>query len=236
MRLKQNLQDSKIMKLKFLLFLISQIAISQTEDVKKILVDGEKAFVENNFQLAKEIYSEGLKLDPKNKDFWYNLASSEFKLGNNENACEDFYQAYLLNDGDALVAIKENCPNFRNGSIMSLKDVEEKPKFIYKDKEYLLFENEQISPKYINFLRGELKRSRIIYEKAIGRNVYVHFSITNADNLNVKIANVTGNQKDAEIIKQELISIFNKSFTYISAKNKGSNVDLWEKWSLPISF
>ncbi|KAF2508400.1 hypothetical protein EYY60_14820 [Flavobacterium zhairuonense] len=153
-----------------------------------------------------------------------------------KNACEHFYQAYLRGDGEALQLIKTNCPNFRNGSVMSLNDVEEKPKFIYNGKEYLLFEKNQINPKYINFLRGELKKSRIISDKAIGRNTYVHFSITNADSLNVKIVNVTGDQKDAGIIKQEIISIFTKSFTYISAKNKGVNVELWEKWSLPITF
>lgn len=218
------------------IFFFIQNGFSQTKELDDLMANGEKAFSENNFSLAKEIFTKVTNLIPNDKNGWYNLGASELGLGDNENACEHFYQAYLRGDGEALELIKTNCPNFRNGSIMSLNDVEEKPKFIYDGKEYLLFEKNGINPKYVNFVVRELKRSRIIYEKAVGRNTYVHFAITNADSLNIKIANVTGDQKDAEIIKQEVISIFNKSFTYISAKNKGVSVELWEKWSIPIRF
>lgn len=70
--------------------------------LNQLLIEGEKAFVENNFVFAKEIYSKATSLDMKNKDCWFNLAVSELKLGENENACGHFYQAYLLNDGEAL--------------------------------------------------------------------------------------------------------------------------------------
>jgi hypothetical protein len=162
MRFKEKLQDLKIMKLKFLLFLIPQICISQSDTIKQLMIDGEKAFLENNFSLAKEIYTKATDLNAKNKDCWFNLAASELKLQESNNACEHFYQAYLLNDGEALKLIKENCPDFRNGSIMSLNEVEEEPKFIYGKKEYLLIVDNSLNPKYSSILMRRLKFSTIM--------------------------------------------------------------------------
>lgn len=134
MRLNSITQCFTMIKLKFFFLLFTQICTSQNGEIPQLMVDGEKAFLENDFLLAKEIYIKATDLDAKNKDCWFNLAASELKLQENDNACEHFYQAYLLNDGEAVKIIKENCPDFRKGSIMSLNNVEEKPKFIYGKK------------------------------------------------------------------------------------------------------
>lgn len=231
---KNNLVRIIGLNLFFLLF--AQSSFSQTSDEKKVMIDGEKAFSENNFTLAKDIYSQAVKLDEKNRNFWYNLAASELALGERENACEHFYQAYLLNDGEALNAIKENCPNFRNGSIMAVNDVDEKPKFIYKDKEYLLCEKGALSSKYVDYMAKELRNSKVLGKKAIGRKVYVLIGISKADSLNIEVLKVTGNQEDVSAVKDEVIAVFKNAASYISAKNKGVNVDLWEKWAIPLSF
>ena len=234
-KLKQR-NVGNFLKLHLFVILFTQSSFSQTSDEKKIMVDGEKAFSENNFTLAKDIYSQAVKLDEKNRNFWYNLAASELALGERENACEHFYQAYLLNDGEALKAIKENCPNFRNGSIMSVNDVDEKPKFIYKDKEYLICEKGVLSSKFVNYIAKELRNSKILGKKAVGRKIYVQIGISKADALNIEVLKVTGNQEDVSAIKDEVMSVFKNSASYISAKNKGVNVDLWEKWAIPLSF
>ncbi len=145
------------MKTKLLFLIFTQICISQSVEGNQLLIEGEKAFVEDNFLLAKEIYTKVTNLDKKNKDGWFNLGAVELKLEENDNACENFYQAYLLNDGEAVKIIKENCPDFRNGSIISIDDVEEKPKFIYKGKKYLFIINDQLNPKYCNLINSELK-------------------------------------------------------------------------------
>lgn len=220
--------------MKLFLLLFVQICFSQNNELKKLLIDGEKAFLENDFLLAKEIYTKTISLDVENKNLWYNLGAAELKLGENDNACEHFYQAYLLNDGEAVKTIKENCPNFRNGSVMSLNDVEEKPKFIYGKKEYPLIIDNSFNPKYTSLLMSRLKFSTIM-SKYKGQ-VFVQFQINNLDSLDVQVLRVSGNEKEAEKIKEEVLSIFKNLVTYVSAKNKGVNVDLWEKWALPLNF
>src|SRR4051812_6120587 len=153
------------MKLNFLILLFTQIGISQTNDYNQLLADGRKAFLDNNFILAKEIYTKATNINSKNKDSWYNLGASELKLGEKENACEHFYQAYLLNDVAVIKDIKEYCPNFRNGTILSIDEVEEKPKFIYDDKEFLLFEKNKLNSIYSKILAREFKNSKILNEK-----------------------------------------------------------------------
>lgn len=220
---------------KFFFFLFTQICVSQNSELSKLIQDGEKAFTENNFLLAKDIYTKAVNLDSNNKNYWYNLAASELKLGDNENACEHFYQAFLLNDSEALTVIKENCPNFRNGAVMSINDVEEKPKFIYKNKEYFFIDKNDISQKYLSLLHKELKNSKIVSEKAV-KKIYIQLAINKNDTIDVNILKVIGDEKSVAIVKEEILSIFNNLVTYVSAKNKGINVDLWEKWNLPITF
>jgi hypothetical protein len=56
------------MKMQLLLLLITQICISQNNEVNQLIIDGEKAFFENNFLLAKEIFTKATTLDSRNKD------------------------------------------------------------------------------------------------------------------------------------------------------------------------
>ncbi|MBZ4034562.1 hypothetical protein K6T82_07275 [Flavobacterium sp. 17A] len=221
-------------KITFLFFCIAQVSFSQRQDVNQLLIDGEKAYLENNFLLAKDIYLKAVSLGKENKDCWFNLATSELKLEEYENACEHFYQAYLLDDVEALKVIKENCPDFRNGSIMSLNDVEEKPKFIYGKKEYLLIIGNALNPKYTSILRSRFKWSGIM-SKYKG-SVFVQFKVNKHDGLDVKVLRVSGNQKEAEIIKKEMLSILKDLVVYVSAKQNGVNVDLWDKWSMTFNF
>lgn len=223
------------MKLNLVILLITQFGISQTNEPIQLLAEGEKAFLDNNFILAKEIYTKATNIDSKNKDSWYNLAASELNLGEKDNACEHFYKAYLLDDGEALKNIKEYCPNFRNGTILSIDEVEEKPKFVYDNIEYLLFEKNNLNSIYLKILVKEFKNSKILKEKVKGK-VYVQIKINKYNAFDGKVIRVGAEEKDLEIVKTEIISILKNMVAYISAKNKGINVDLWDKWNLPLHF
>jgi hypothetical protein len=223
------------MKFNFLILLFTQIGFTQTNELKQLLVEGEKAFLENDFVLSKKIYTNATNIDSLNKDCWYNLAVSELNLGEKENACEHFYNAYLLNDGEALKNIKEYCPNFRDGTILSIDEVEEKPKFIYDGKEYLLIEKSNLNSLYLKIIAKEFKNSKILKEKVKGK-VYVQIGINKHNAFDGKVFRVGVEDKDVEIVKMEIISILKNMVTYISAKNNGVNVDLWDKWNLPLAF
>ena len=223
---------NRVMKFAFLLF--TQICISQNIEVNQLLIDGEKAFIENDFLLAKEIYTKATNLGLKNKDCWFNLAVSELKLEENDNACEHFYQAYLLDDGEALELIRKNCPNLRNGSIMSVNDVEEKPKFIYKEEKDLLIEGNNLNPKYVRLLTRRLQRSRIMSK--YGGSVSIQFLINDSNGLDIRKLIVRGDTNETEIINKEVLSILNNLVVYVSAKNKGVSVGLLEKYFFTINF
>lgn len=47
---------------------------------------------------------------------------------------------------------------------------------------------------------------------------------------------VRGNQEDISVFKDEVIVVFKNAASYISAKNKGVNVELRERWSIILSF
>jgi len=222
------------------IFFFTQIATSQTNignstsEGEKLVAEALKALAENNFGLAKELYIKATNINPDNKDLWFNLAVAELNLNENTNACENLYKAYLLDDSEAAKLIKKYCPDFRNGTIMSLNEVEEKPKFIYKGKESLLFdETNNLSSTYRKILVAELKKSRILKEKAKG-NIIIQININKYNVFDGKIIKVEAEEKDKEAVKKEILSILRNMVTYTSAKNKGNNVDLWEKFNLPI--
>lgn len=222
------------MKWNFLLLLFAQIGISQSNELNKLLIDGEAAFLANNFILAKENFTKATTLDPNNKDCWYNLAASELSLGENENACEHFYKVYLLDDSKVVKEIKEYCPNFRNGTVMSIDEVEEKPKFIVEGKEFPLFENKNLHPLFLKILIKEFKKSKILRDKVSGK-VFIQIHVNKSNIFDGKIIRVGAESKDVELVKMEIMSILRTMVSYVSAKNKGLNVDLWEKWTLPIN-
>lgn len=226
------------MKRTILFLLLSQFTYSQTDTIQKLIKDGNEAFLRNDFALAKSIYTKITELDPKRSDGWYNLAASELKLDENEKACEHFYKVYLLSDSKVVDDIKKYCPNFRNGKIMSVKDVQEVPKFIYKEKEYNLFENDVLNPVYLKIIKKEITGSSIIMGKMKRKSqMFVRVSVNSFDVFNGTIANVhVVEEKDEEIVRLEVLNIFKSAVKYKAAKNNGVSVDIWEKAVLPIQF
>ena len=221
---------------KFLIFLIlTQFAFSQDNEQLKLLDEGGKAFTEGNYLLSKEKYLKASELYPSSQNCWYNLAASELKLGENEIACEHFFKVYKLGDTSVLKIIKEYCPNFNIGTIFLLDNVEEKPKFIFEGKEYLLFENRKLNQIYLDILIKNMKSSKILSRKLKGK-VLISFSINKLAIFTGKIINVQAEEDDVEIVKIEILSIFRNIVTYIPAKNEGKYVDIEDKFALPIDF
>lgn len=231
--MKQINKKNKQILYIFLFFI--QIGISQNAELIKLIEIGNKAYSEGKFVLAKETFIKATSIDTNNQNTWFNLAATELYLGEKDNACEHFYTAYLLGDGMALGKIKEFCPNFRNGSIMSMDEVEEKPKFIYEGKEYLLFEKNNFNPLYCKIFGEKIIKSRILKDKLKGK-IYTVLRMNEFNALSIKVIKVVADDKDVELVKTEIISIFKNMVTYISAKHKGVNVNLFDVWNLPINY
>lgn len=221
------------MKQIFLVLFFTQIVYSQNID--QLLKDGSKAYANKNYELAKKIFAKATEDYPNNKDLWYNLAATELNLGEKESACDHFYKLYLLDDNTIEKEINEFCPNFKNGLIVSIKDVEEKPKFIFEGKEYPLFENENLNKVYINAFIKKVRKSKTICEKIKGK-VFILFSINQQGIFDGKIIKINVDNNDLEMIKIEMNSIIRNIVTYIPPRNKGKIVQLWERWILPVDF
>jgi tetratricopeptide (TPR) repeat protein len=228
------------MKLYFtlLFLLLSQIGISQINQdkqlaFKKLLSQGEKAYAEQNFLLAKEIYTKVTDSISWNPEYWYNLAATELKLGENENACEAFYKIYELNHFKVIKQLREYCPNFRNETKYDIDEVDEKPKFIYKDKEYALIENNVLNPVYKSAIKKAFQKSSILREKASG-SIYLFIHVNNNNEFSGTFLRADNKKEDNIIVKMEVMSILENTVTYISAKKDGTNVDLWNKWPCTI--
>lgn len=224
------------MKRYLFVLLFTQIAVSQTSELYKLPAEAYKALSDKNYALAKEIYTECTRQYPDNKLYWYNLAISEINLGENTNACEHLYKAYLLNEPKLKDAILELCPNFRNGTIVSINEVDVMPKFIYEGEEFPVFEgNYSLSPAYRKILIKEMKKSRILKGKVEGIMV-IQIMINRYGVFDGKVMKLNTAEKDVKIVKQEILSILRNMVKYIPAKKKGIDVDLWESHALPINF
>jgi hypothetical protein len=224
----------KHLKMRYFLLLLStsQLLFSQ-KNVNDYKADANKAISENNVEIAKNIYKEIVMLE-NNKDNWFNLANLEFFLSEKDSACEHYYKAYLLNDVEAGKIMIEKCPDFRNGRIKSIYHVEEKPKFIYEEKVYEIFDGKNLNPQYEKIMVKALKKSKILNSQTI-RKIIIQIHISSSGFFDGKIFSV-GTQENFALVRQEIMNIFSNTVKYIPARNGGIAVEVYERWVLPINF
>ena len=211
--------------------------INAQNDIKNINSEqGAQAYQRGDFLNAKISYLKSVELYPKNVDNWYNLAATELQLLETEQACEHFYEAYLLGDYKVVSDIKQFCPNFRNGLIVSIDEATEKPKFTHNSKTFDLFEGKVFNKIYIKLLTTALRKSSL-FSNRIQPNEKLYIGLTvNKNGLSItdiRFHNVENQNLDK--LKTEITKIITEFVQYIPAKNNESPVDLWEKWSLPIN-
>jgi len=215
------------------------MGISQNDSLEILLNKGEKAFLNNDYKLAKELYYNATKIDPKNSIAWYNLAASEMQLSDSINACEHLFKVYSLNNFDVIKDIKKYCSKIGSEDYKFMNEVHEPPKFIYKGKECNFFINKnEFNSKYYNIIYKEIKKSKIIFAGHFSG--YIYFSIKfNSNNLEFKfISHIPDNtqEKINEIQIKEFIKIFENNTIYIPAKYNNKNINIIETFLLPIRF
>ncbi len=224
------------MKFLIILFFFTQIILCQKNEKNKLQYEGQKAFISNDFKTAKEKYTNLIAIDSLNIDAQYNLGVTELKLGNTDEACKCFYKLYQLSgDQGALKALKLSCPNFKKGTIMFLDYIDEKPQFIYEGKQYPMIENNNINNKYKELIITEIKKSKILKQKVIGK-VYVQIHINKLGIFDGEIICPSSEKKDISLIKMELLAVFRQIATYTPAKYNGNYIELFDKWTLSLDF
>lgn len=222
------------MKLLKALLFFSQIVLSQNTSLNKMLIEGEKAFVEKNYSEAKKFYRQAILLDSKNKDALYNLAASELSLGETESACDHWYKLYLLGDASGVEHIKEFCPDFKGSSIVSLEQLDKQPSFILEGKEYSLFENGNLHPIYLKALSSKLNRSQFLLSKVSGKNFF-KIKVNSNGELECEMIRIGASEKNREFVRDEFISIMKSLVTYVAATKDGKAVNYWESYILRLN-
>lgn len=220
------------MKKIILLSLFFQLSFAQT--TTNLLIEADKAFLANKFDLAKTIYKKVTEQDSLNNKAWFNLAATELNLGENENACNHLYKSYTLKNQEAGPLIKQYCVEIKNGTIMSLKDVDEKQKFVLDSKVEILFnDNGTLNNKYLNILTKEIKKSKMLYRNVKGK-VFITFHINKNGQFDGEILRI--DSKNDPEIKDEIVKIFKSIVIYKPAIYKGRAVETWDKVVLPLDF
>ena len=149
-------------KLLILIILFSICPLfGQESEIERLLIKGNEAYENSDFQNAKINYESIIKIDSTNKDAIYNLAGTELNLGNKSKACELLQKSYSLGDFGAYDLIKEQCGGLKYSEKMFLFHVDELPKFLYKDKFIpLIINKKELNPNYMKLIRAEIKNSR----------------------------------------------------------------------------
>src|SRR5690606_31757842 len=112
-------------------------------------------------------------------------------------------------------------------------EVDERPKFVFKDELYDLFVDDVLNPVYLKILKKEIQKSKVLKTKLGKGRTLVEFTINRYGIFETSFLQIS--TEDYQLIENEFNAIFRRTAKYIPAKLNGKSVDLWEKWVLPLS-
>ena len=217
--------------LPFLLF--AQLCLSQNTPLERLLSAGQRAFVGQDYSLAKKIYLQALVINPTSRDGLYNLAASELSLGETEDACAHWYQLYKQGDSSGVTHIKEFCPDFFTGKVLPFAELDEKPKFIYRGKEHFLFVDKGLNPIYLSAFLKRFNHSNYLNKlNGISR---ISFKVNKDSKLDCYVYSVGAKAADAKEMKEVIESFMRTLVVYVAGRKDGQAVDYFEQHSLPIN-
>ena len=203
----------------------------QESEIEKLLLQGNNAYQKSDFENAKVIYESIIQIDSTNKDALYNLAGTELNLGNKSSACDLLQKSYSLGDIGAYDLIKEHCDGLNYSEKMFLFQVDELPKFQYKDEFIPLIVNKtQLNPNYLKLIRAEIKKSKEL--KQIKGRASILLNVDINGNLITKI------RGEVPEDKRELIAQLLENMTeYKPAIYMNKSVELFGGgFALPLTF
>ena len=224
-------------KILILVLFIFNLSYSQTSEIDRLMLFGDRAAEGNDFASAKKLYNRIIFLDSLNKDALYKLGVAELNLKQTDSACEHMYKSFQLKNQIVAEHIKLYCQDFPQFMVYDLKEVDQKPKFIFKGEAYDLFGENDLSKKYKEIIIKEIRNSDLLYKQVRGRgNAYITFHINKEGKFDGKVIRiVASDQRFNKAVEKEIIDVFQK-INYIPANHKGRTVEISNIYSLPIDF
>jgi tetratricopeptide (TPR) repeat protein len=218
-----------------LILIVTQTSMAQKSEIEQLMLEGNQAFNNSDFDTAREKYSLIIKIDSLNKDATFNLGATFLNLGQNDKACEQFQKAYSNGDIGAFDVIIQYCGVIKNVDKMIPNHVDELPKFKYNGKfiGLILRKNKyqkEINPLFIDFLKTEFKKSKDL--KKLKDKFYISFkNVTKEGEL---VAEIKGDIKNK--YKEKILEILKNNTEYYPAIYNGEKVELTGGgFTLPVS-
>lgn len=225
------------MKLLIILF-ISSLSFGQnkTKAVESLEL-GQIEFANKNYREAKKYFLNAVNNDTLSTNLWFNLAATQLLLGDTDNACVSFNRAYKLGDNEAFDHLKNNCQNFGENRLTSIKYVDVVPKFKHKGEVFPLIEEGKLNQMYLDFLKNQTSKCLSNAEINSSGTLLVVISIDKLGKFTGKVSIIRSSLSDTKriLIAKDLLSIV-QQVEYIPASYQGKNVETWEKWNQPINF
>jgi len=222
--------------IRMVFLLISGICLAQAQYIGQQLKDGQQAFMIGDYVTSKDIYREATTIDSLSGEAWFGLAEAEMQLGEKDIACNHFYKSYRISyDILARKNITENCPNFKNGRLMSINDIAYKPEFRYQGNIFPLIKGNSLTNKYKSILIDELKNSYILKDKLKGLFL-MRIHIDKNGKFDGRIMRYGSENQNRQIVEKEVTRIFKNTVEYIPAKNNSINIETWESWTVSYDF
>lgn len=213
------------------LLLCTSISFSQSGAYKKILSQGNDAFLTKNYELAREKYREAFTLDSTESDALYNLAAIELQLKNLDSACKLLQRSYKLKDFGAGELIQEHCGKIEYNQYMFFQNVDSMPKFKNGEEELPLITKTGINPELFRKFKKRIKKSSV-FKELKGKKIYVIFTIDHEGHFKSRVTGKDTSKK----IDHEINRIFNELAQYVPCTYEGKKVGMWNGYSLPITF
>ena len=212
-----------------MILLFSLRCLCQTEETVAIYQEGDKAFQNQDFEKAKNIYSNLTKIDSLNNKPWFNLGVVELTIGNIEAGCGCIKRAHSLLHKETEKILSDYCSDY----YVFFDQLEIKPKFKYQKKEYPLFiSKNELNPKFLKIFQSKIKSSKQL-ETALNKGpIFLKIKMTTIG-LQSEVKRMAGSQAEIQSTNRVISEIFG-DFEFIPGRFRDRVVEILESWMFPI--
>ncbi|BAO56276.1 tetratricopeptide repeat protein [Nonlabens marinus] len=217
--------------LPLLIFFVLVEGNAQKAQIDQLMLEGNQAFQQADFQTAKSKFKAIVEKEPLNKTALFNLGALELNLGNQNGGCTWLQKAYSAGDSGSFELIKTYCNGVIESEAMFSTDVDEMPKFKYKGQWEEFRIGNKINPKYTKLFQYAFRSYDEL--KPVRGVIMVFQDVDNSGNIHIQTDDQQLTLKQIEILQE----IFETTTSYKPATYKGINRTLKDRGILvPLSF
>lgn len=150
------------------------VSLAQKTQIDSLMIVGNDAFANSEFELAQKSFVSVLSLDEDNQQALYNLGLIQVNYGDKNFGCELLQKSYSVGDFGAYEMIIKYCGELEYNEKMYLPHVDELPKFKIKESYEPIIIGRSLNPKFAKLLSRGIRRS----ERFQGFTGQVRFNFT----------------------------------------------------------